>query len=32
MNYPLYRRDHLKQAGPAPMKTVTRFAAPPLVH
>ena len=31
-SYPLYRRDHLKQAGPAPMKTVTRFAAQPMVR
>ncbi len=31
-NYPLYLRDHLKRAGPAPMKTVTRFAAEPLIR
>ena len=31
-NYPLYLRDHLRRAGPAPMKTVTRFAARPLVR
>ena len=31
-NYPLYLRDHLKRAGPAPMKAVRRFAAEPLVR
>ena len=31
-NYPMYLRDHLKRGGPAPTKTITRFAAKPLVR
>ena len=32
MNYSLYQRDHMRKGGPAPKKTVARFAAEPLVR